>query len=58
MIVKEHFLKILLQLPELKKEQSDSYGTCGYGRHHANWVIQQQQGGINGYSHHNSHSRH
>ena len=57
MIVKEHF-ENSSAVNRIKKEQSNSYGACGYGRYHANWRRQQQQGGINGYSHHNSHSRH
>ena len=52
------FLKIPQQLLELK-ERTDSYGgACGYGRYHGNWGRQQQQGRTNGYSQHNSYSRH
>ena len=52
------FLKIPQQLPELKG-WTDSYGdACGHGRHHGSWGRQRQQGRTNGYSQHNSYSRH
>ena len=53
---KRTFLKIPLQLPELK-EQTDSYNVIDHGRNY-DGRGRQQDGGTNGFGHYNSHSRH